>query len=40
MDMYIYIKRLLDIILAIILLIIFFIPMLIVAIAIKIEDKG
>ena len=38
--MYIKIKRILDMILAIVLLIIFFIPMLIVAIAIKFEDRG
>lgn len=38
--MYIKIKRILDIILAVVLLIIFFIPMLIVAIAIKLEDRG
>ena len=38
--MYIKVKRLLDIILAIILLIIFAIPMLIISILIKLEDKG
>lgn len=38
--MYIKIKRIIDVTFAILLLIIFMIPMLIVAIAIKIEDKG
>lgn len=38
--MYIKIKKIIDITLAILLLIIFMIPMLIIAIAIKIEDKG
>ena len=38
--MYIKIKRILDLILAIVLVIIFAVPMLIVAICIKLEDKG
>lgn len=38
--MYIKVKRVLDLILAIILLIIFFIPMVVIAICIKIEDGG
>ena len=38
--MYIKVKRIMDFILAVILLIIFAIPMLIVAIAVKLEDKG